>query len=279
MQPIVVAIDFSNTSIHCIEYAISIANKVKSDIILIWVDKLTAQESLYPDTSNQNRNEAKKRFEDLVKQYGKKIGKGLKIEYKLRKGKVYHEVDSLAKNTNALLIIAGAHGISGFEEFWIGSNAFKMVTYASVPVITVRNDFKITKDIKNILVPIDNSAETLQKLPFVAKLAVFFKSEVHVVATHSSHLKSIQRISEKYSRQAIQYLEDKQVRFVQDSIVSNDITKAVISYAAQINADLISIMTEQETPMNILMGPHTQQLINQSPVPVLSVHSHDNFSL
>jgi nucleotide-binding universal stress UspA family protein len=278
MQPIVVGIDFSNTSIHCIEYAISIANKVKSDIILIWVDKLTVQESVYPDTSNQNRNEAKKRFEDLVKQYGKKMGKGLKIEYKLRKGKVYHEVDSLAKNACALLIIAGAHGISGFEEFWIGSNAFKMVTYASVPVITVRNDFRITKNIKNILIPIDNTAETLQKLSFVTRLAQLFKSEVHIVTTHSSHLKSIQRISEKYARQAIQHLENNQVKFIQDSIVSNDITKALISYAIQIDADLISIMTEQETPLNILMGPHTQQLINQSPIPVLSVHSHNHLS-
>jgi len=278
MQPIVVAIDFSNTSIHCIEYAISIANKVKSDILLVWVDKLTVQESLYPDTSNQNRNEAKKRFEDFVKQYGKKMGKGLKIEYKLRKGKVYHEVDSLAKTTHALLIIAGAHGISGFEEFWIGSNAFKMVTYASVPVITVRNDFRITKCIKKIMLPIDNTVETLQKVTFVIKLAQLFKSEVHVVATHASHLKSIQRISEKYARQAIQELKNNKINFIQDSIVSNDITKAVIAYASQIDADLISIMTEQETPMNILMGPHTQQLINQSPVPVLSVHSHNHLS-
>jgi nucleotide-binding universal stress UspA family protein len=274
MQPIVVAIDFSNTSIHCIEYAIPLANKAKSDIILVWVDKLTAQESLYPDTSNQNRNEAKKRFEDLVKLYGKKMGPGLKIVYKLRKGKVYHEVDSLAKSACAHLIIAGAHGISGFEEFWIGSNAFKMVTYASVPVITVRNDFTITKGMKNILVPIDNSAETLQKLPYVIVLAQLFKSEVHVVTTDSSHLKSVQRISEKYASQSIQQLADNHIRYVQDSIVSNDITKALITYATQINADLIAIMTEQETPMNILMGAHTQQLINQSPVPVLCVHSN-----
>jgi nucleotide-binding universal stress UspA family protein len=112
----------------------------------------------------------------------------------------------------------------------------------------------------------------------VTRFAQFFKSEVHVVATHSSHLKSIQRISEKYARQAIQHLENNQVSFVQDSIVSNDITKAVISYANQIDADLISVMTEQETPMNILMGPHTQQLINQSPIPVLSVHSHNHIS-
>lgn len=279
MQPIVVAIDFSNTSIHCIEYAIPLANKVKSDIVLVWVDKLNVLESVYPDTSNQNRIEAKKRFEELIRQYGKKMAKGLKMEYKLRKGKVYHEVDSLAKNIGALLIIAGTHGISGFEEFWIGSNAFRMVTYASVPVITVRNDFRITKSINTILVPMDNSAETLQKLPFVAKLAQFFKSEVHVIATHSSHLKSIQRLPEKNSRQAIQFLKNNHISYVQDSIVSSDITKAVISYAVKINADLISIMTEQETPMNILMGPHAQQLINQSPGPVLCLHPHEHFFL
>jgi nucleotide-binding universal stress UspA family protein len=277
MHPIVVAMDFSNTSIHCIEYAIPIANKVKSDIILVWVDKITAQESLYPDTSNQHRNEAKKRFEELIRQYGKKMAKGLKIEYKLRKGKIYHEVDSLATHVGALMIIAGAHGISGFEELWIGSNAFKIVTKASAPVITVRHDFKVTKTINSILVPIDSSLETMQKLPFIAQFAQYFKSEIRIVATHSSHLKSIQRLSEKNSREAGKFFENNHIRYVQDSIVSNDITKAVISYAIKINADIIAIMTERETPMNILMGPQAQQLINQSPVPVLCIHPHEHF--
>jgi nucleotide-binding universal stress UspA family protein len=277
MQPIVIAVDFSNTSIHCIEYAIPLANKFKSNIILVWVDKITAQESLYPDTSNQNRNEAKKRFEELIKQYSKKMAKGLKIDYKLRKGKIYHEVDSLATNVGALLIIAGAHGISGFEELWIGSNAFKIVTNASAPVITVRHDFKVTKTINSILVPIDSSPETMQKLPFIAQFAQYFKSEVHIVATHSSHLKSIQRLSEKNSSEAGKFFENNHIRYVQDSIVSNDITKAVISYAVEINADIIAIMTERETPMNILMGPQAQQLINQSPIPVLCIHPHEHF--
>ena len=279
MQPIIVAVDFSNTSIHCIEYAIPLANKVKSDILLVWVDKINAQESLYPDTSTQNRIEAKKRFEELVKQYGKKMAKGLKIEYKLRKGKIHHEVDTLARNVNAQLIIAGAHGISGFEEYWIGSNAFKMVTYASIPVITVRHDFIIKKNIDTILIPIDNSAETLQKLPFAVKLAKWFKSEIHIVATHSSHLKSIQRLAEKYAQQAIQYLKMNEIKYISDSIVSNDITKDVIAYATAINADLITIMTEQETPMNILIGPHAQQLINQSSIPILSIHPQEHFYL
>ena len=82
MQPIIVAVDFSNTSVHAVEYAISMANKMKSDIILIWVDKINSQESVYPDTSNENRNEAKKRFDELIGEYGSKLVKGLSMDYK-----------------------------------------------------------------------------------------------------------------------------------------------------------------------------------------------------
>jgi len=279
MQPILVAVDFSNTSLHAIEYALSLANKMKSDLVLVWVDKLTPTESLYPDTSNQNRNEAKKRFEELIQLYSPKLVRGVKMEYKLKKGKVYHEVDKLAKSIEAGLIVTGAHGISGFEEFWIGSNAFKIVTYASCPIITIRHDFPISNRINCIIFPIDGSAETLQKLPFVVRMAKIFKSEIHLVTTHSSHLKSIQRIAEKHAQAAVAYLQDNKIRFIQDEIVSNDLTKAVTAYSISVEADMISIMTEQETPLNILLGAQAQQLINQSPIPVLSVHPQEHFSL
>ncbi len=275
MSPIIVAIDFSNTSIHALEYAISIANKMKSDINLIWVDKISSQESVYPDTTNENRNEAKKRFDELIHQYNKKLTKGISIDYKLKKGRIYREVDNLAKITEAELIITGAHGISGFEEYWIGSNAYKIVTYASCPVITVRHDFPIRKTIERIIVPMDQSVETLQKIPFVVRLATLFKSEVHMVTTHNSHLKSIQRLTEKVAQTALRYFQGHDIKIVEDSIVSNDLTKALLTYSLNVDADLIAIMTEQETPVNILLGAQAQQLVNQSPIPVLSIHPHE----
>ncbi len=279
MNPIIVAVDFSNTSIHAIDYAIPLANRMKSNIILAWVDKITPLESIYPDTSTESRNEAKKRLDELVKQYAPQLGKEQKIEYKLKKGKIYHEVDIIAKQAGADLIITGAHGISGYEEFWIGSNAFKIVTYASCPVITVRHDFLIPKTLNRILVPIDGSAETIQKLPFVVCLSKLFKSEVHIVTTHNSHLKSIQRIAEKYAQLAVGFLKTHGIAHVEESITSGDLTKSTISYAEKVGAGLIAVMTEQESPANIMLGAQTQQLINQSPVPVLAIHVKEHFCL
>jgi len=279
MQAIVVAVDFSNTSLHAVEYAIPLANKFKANLMLIWVDKVSPSESVYPDTSVENRNEAKKRFEEIIHQYHKKMGKNLRIDYKLKKGKIYLEVDALARISHAGLIIAGSHGISGFEEYWIGSNAFKIVTYATSPVITVRYDFPVKKVIERIVVPVDSSPETLQKFPFVVQLAKMFNSEVHVVATHSSQLKSLQRHTEKYVQQVSSYLFANDVKFIEDSIVSNDITRDMLHYAEDVKADLITIMTEQENPANLLLGPHAQQIISLSTIPVLSIHPRENFQL
>jgi nucleotide-binding universal stress UspA family protein len=51
-----------------------------------------------------------------------------------------------------------------------------------------------------------------------------------------------------------------------------DITSAILSLAERIETDLIAIMTELEpSESSLMMGPHAQQIINQSSVPVLSI--------
>ena len=141
------------------------------------------------------------------------------------------------------------------------------------------HDFPIRKKIERIVVPMDGSAETLNKIPFVVKLATLFKPEVHLVTTHNSHLKSIQRLTEKVVQSAKRHFQTHELNLVEDTIVANDLTKALLNYSISVDADLISIMTEQETPVNIMLGAQAQQLINQSPIPVLSVHPLENFEL
>ena len=139
MKWIVVAIDFSKCSIHALEYAIETANRIKANILMVWIDSSVSSEYVFPEEECEIRFERKRHFEKLQEKYKDKLTKG-KFDYKLRKGKVYVEVAKQAKNVKAELLICGTHGISGFEEFWIGSNAYKIVIHSSCPVITVRVD-------------------------------------------------------------------------------------------------------------------------------------------
>ena len=278
MKHIIVAIDFSKTSLNALAYGIHIANKAKADVQMVWVDNTTSEEVIFEGFSHEERNEKVALLKELQEKYAKSL-KGGKLDYKTRKGKVYIEIAQQAKSINADMIIAGTHGVSGFEEFWIGSNAYRIVTNAPCPLITLRHDFKVG-DINKIVIPIDSSQETRQKIPVASQLAQLFNSEIHVLSLYSTPLKSVQRRVDNYAKHVTDYFEERKIRYVSVKKESENITRTTIDYAEAIGADLIAIMTEQETTTaNIFLGPYAQQMVNHSPVPVLSMRSKELVSI
>jgi len=274
MKWIVIAIDFSKCSIHALEYAIEIANKIKANILMVWVDNTVSAEYVFPEEESEMRFERKQHFEKIQEKYKNRLTGG-KFDYKLRKGKVYFEVAKQAKNVKAELLICGTHGISGFEEFWIGSNAYKIVTHSSCPVITVRYDFKLKSIINKILLPIDGSAQTAKKVFYATKFAKYYDSEVHILALYSNSVKAIQRRIDNNVKIVKKYLEDNNISCKSYSLLSENITYATMDYASKNDIDLIAIMTEQEiTPSRSFLGTTAQQIVSNSASPVLCIHEN-----
>lgn len=279
MKDIIVAIDFSTGSLHALDYAISFANQLKSNLTMIWVNNQVQQETFNGEV-NQYKDEAIKNFEDILANKSQLLTHG-KLTYKTKKGKVYQEIASHAKAINASLIIAGTHGVTGYEEFWIGSNAYRIVSYAPCPVITVRYDFLIKgSGVNNIVLPIDSSADTRQKIPFAIKLASAFNANIHIICLFSTTLKTVKRRVENSARLAQKLIEEAKLNYTIHSQQANNITNATLEYANLIDADLIAIMTEQETNANnILLGPFAQQMVNYSPIPVLSIQPKEIYEI
>ncbi len=279
MKDIVVAIDFSNGSLHALDYAIEFANHMKANLMMTWVNKQIIMDTFNGEV-NEYKEEAIKNFEELLEAKKGMLKYG-KLTYKLRKGKIYQEIASQARAINAGIIIAGTHGVTGFEEFWIGSNAYKIVSYAPCPVITVRYDFPISSEgIKRIVLPIDSSVDTKQKLPFAIQLAKDLSADIHLIALYSTSLKSLQRRVENSALTAERLIQDAGINYTLTSKVSDNITNSTLEYANDVNADLIAIMTEQETSANnILLGPFAQQMVNYSHIPVLSIQPKEIYEI
>ncbi len=275
MKNIVVAFDFSKNSIHALEYAILYANVLELEITLLWVDNSISDELVLKPIEHELRIEKKINLGKLLKIYEAKLKNG-KIKVVLRKGKVYQEVQKLAKKLNADFIFAGTHGVSGYEQFWIGSNANRIVTSAPCPVVTIRNDYNFKTDINNILMPIDSSMETKQKLPFVAKLAKEFNAKIHLLQIINTPLRVIRKRIDKITLDAVECLEKEEVDFVQDTIEGSNIVATILNYIDKNELDLISIMTDQgTTTANKFLGPYAQQLINNSPIPIISLRAKE----
>ena len=256
MKNILAAIDFSDCSVNALEHAVSIAVKGPFAVHMVWVNNPSVTKTtIYSDASSELIDEVKNQFEKLILKYQAEFP-GIKIDYIIREGKVYREIIDEAKELESLVIVMGTHGASGFEQLWIGSNANKLISISNIPVITVRAGVNVSGTLSRIILPIDSTLETRQKVPFTVMLAKLFDAEIHILALYRTQVKNVRLRIDEYVEQVVEYLEEEEVKFVSKSI----------------DANLISIMTEQETsPYNLLIGPYAQQMVNSSPFPVLSI--------
>ncbi|MBK7213971.1 MAG: universal stress protein [Bacteroidales bacterium] len=276
MSNIIAAIDFSDCSINALEHAVSIANKGILDLHLVWVNNPSiTKTTIYSDNASELIEEIKKQFAKLIEKY-KPLLPESNIDYVIREGKVYREILDEAREMESLCIIMGTHGSSGFEQFWIGSNANRLISVAHCPVISLRAGISAKHQLERIVMPIDSTIDTRQKVPFTAYLARLFDAEIYVVSVYASKYKAIQRRVDEYTDQVIEYLEEEGIPYKRDTLVVDNLTTSTIEYAKKVRANLISIMTEQETsPFNLLIGPYAQQMVNNSPFPVLSINAKE----
>ncbi len=273
MKNILVPVDFSKGSMHAMEYAIKMVNKIGGDLRILHVRKLKSydrpfilkgSEKSYSKTVDEFCNEIMHHYLELYE------GKG-NFDYVITSGKIYRNVIDEAKKLDAGLVVMGTHGVSGFEELWLGSNSYRVVSKASCPVLTIRHGFK-RKDVKKIILPIDIYKNTRQKVPVVAELAEKFKAEVHVVDVRTSDRKDIINRLKKYGDQAFEYIDKQGIKAKRKSIKGSEIADAIIAYGCHNNADLIAISKlDRGTPGNQSISSSAQQMVNHSPIPVLSI--------
>ncbi|MGA1977070.1 MAG: universal stress protein [Bacteroidales bacterium] len=138
------------------------------------------------------------------------------------------------------------------------------------PVITVRRS-KIPSNIDKIILPLDFTFQTREKVPYTVELAKIFGSEIHLLSISLSKLKSTEKKLHQYTQQVASYLDTHKIPYTVEHLYGSNLTDLTLDYTRSLNADLISIMTEQEkSASNLLLGNFAHQMINKSFIPVLS---------
>jgi len=277
MKHIIVPIDFSKESLNGLRLALIFANQFKSNIQMVYVQKVVSEMGRVG--LEEEHKTATENFKKLVDEYSSKLHKGLELSFIIKRGKVYREVVNQAEAFEDTIIICSTHGASGFEEFFIGSNALKIVSATECPVITIRHG-SVPHEIKKIVMPIDITADTRQKVPITAEIAKLFDAEVHVVTVSTVQSEDIVAKLNAYTKQICDYFKEYGVSYKTASLNGDNLTDVTIEYALDINADLITIMTEQSKALsNFILGSYAQQMLNKSPIPVLSVTPQEIFIL
>lgn len=141
MKKIIVPIDFSKHSEYALEVAASIARQHNSEIIVVHMLGLS-EAVVTRDESNEVLEAmyymrlAEKRFAEFL---DKDYLKDLKVTETVQNYKIFSELNNVARDFDADLIVMGSHGSSGFREVFVGSNTEKVVRTSEIPVLVIKH--------------------------------------------------------------------------------------------------------------------------------------------
>lgn len=269
IKKILIPIDFSDTAMLALDHAVFMAERYNAEIIFLHVFESFSYQmeiSQMLIDSVKVGDLVKGKLDELAKETHKKSGVNISTEAVT--GSVATNIVEAAERLGADIIVMGTHGSSGFEEFFIGSNAYKVVSKSAIPVLSVQ-DGATKVGYRNIVVPLDVSKASRQKMQYVVPFAKKYAGRLHllIVDTDDDGAKL-----EVVSNQVEEYLRSEDVPYDIKKVSGSNRAKLVIDYANEINAELITIMTEQDPDISgLVLGPYAQQVVNHSKIPVLSI--------
>lgn len=276
---ILVPTDFSAISIHALEYAALIARKADAELLLLHVFESYSQntmlEMVVDFTEIMERG-----IEEKMNEIKKKnpLLKGITIHSKVVTGKIHNEIERIAKEEDVRLIVMGTHGVSGVTNigrYIVGSNAYRTTQSAPCPIITLRQE-PSNKSFKDIVLPIDSTKESSEKVDIAITWAKFFGSTIHLLAVTAffeEFMVDVKEVDKKVHDVGAR-LAKEGIPYTAHIIRNQSPSESVIEYARKVSADLIMVVTGQGSQLTeLLFGSSARSIVTESTIPVLSINT------
>lgn len=271
MKKILVPCDFSKPATNAFRFALDIATQSKGTIYLLHVLELPViNDPVIMPVMTFEQDFLKDLKQKAVNQFNKLIAKynsnNVKVKTAIEFGPPARIIVDYAYDNSIDFIIMGSHGASGLREFFIGSNAEKVVRHATMPVLVIKNYFK--GPIKNIVFPTTLETEDLQDFTLKVKaLQAFFKAKLHIVYINTPTNFTSDTIT--YER-----LKEFGKRFMLRNYTLNVFNHTfeetgIHEFTKSIKGDLIAMGTHGRRGFaRIINGSVTEDVVNHSDCPI-----------
>jgi len=272
MKKIIVPVDFSEHSEYALETAAALAQKSNAELLVLHMLEIANAVLTSTHTTNETLfflKLAEKRFENFL---DKDYLKDIQVTPIVKHFKVFSEVNDVAKEHDADLIIMGSHGASGIKEMLVGSNTEKVVRHSEIPVLIVKHN-PVLMDLENVVFACNFSEEATKSYTDAKKFFDRIGSTIHLVHvnTPNTGFRSTPEIEKSVATflMKVDGNLDKlnAVKYVSDYTVE----QGILNFANTIGADLISVATHGRTGLaHLIEGSISEDIANHSALPVMT---------
>lgn len=257
----IIPFDFTSVAHNALIHGIGMAKKSSAQLVLLHL--------VNSESKIQSKKEELERI--IAKEY--QPDDGIKIIADVRVGSIFEDINKVAIEYGSFKIIMGTHGALGMQKIF-GSNAIKVVKSTELPLYIVQDTSKYS-DIKNIIVPIDTSKESIQIVPHAADMAYLYGAKVIVVGELQTDATTSRQMQTR-----IKIIEDKFQSLGVDASVKmfkqeGSYAKKIVSFAKANDAQLIATAYHSESLIPVLDTFLQNLIMNEEKIPVITIQSQE----
>ena len=269
---ILVPTDFSDASFAALEYAVYYANRTRGRILLIhYAQRRELRAGIRDPQAYRQRIRDK---QNALRHFKNRSGGAFRIQTQ------FHITDRSPHDAllqhpdadDASLCCLGTGVGPTLQKYRLGANTLRLIGQAPFPILTCRA-VRQPLQFRNLLLPIDLTAHTLDKVDRILQFASLFDSTIHLLAV-SEFLEELtasrRRLLERLEEAAAD-IRQQGIHCTTEVIRHDQVSHSVLDYAQEIRADLLVVMAGQEDAVtSLVLGSRTEKVLAHADIPVIS---------
>lgn len=265
---IIVPSDFTDVIEFAIDHAANICKMQDAKLMLLHIINKDTKALLKKEKTDLSeiKNRLEKKSIEIAKKYE------ISVDSMAEEGSIFSTIGQVTKEMQASMIVMGTHGKNGMQHI-TGSYALKVIETSPAPVIVVqKRGFR--KGYNKIVLPVDDTIESKQKVKWAIHIARKYNSTVHLLGMSLSDSMRMAKIKANML-QIIKFFKQNEIVHEYDYAEKNDsFHKQILVYSKSIDADLILIMTEpyKLMPSFMINKWEEQLLFNDSLIPIMAIN-------
>ena len=273
MKKILVPTDFSECANIASEAAIKMAKMSSAEILFLhymaipvnWIH-LDSNENkkMYPDVTKKVRA-VTNQLETLVQSANKE---GVKAQHHIAFNNDSSNVINHIEEFGIDFVVMGSHGVRGIKEFFLGSNAQKMIRQAIVPVLIIKKKLE-TMDKPNIVFLSDFELDMLPAFRKIVDFADILNASIQLLYINTpsdfQDTWTIRSRVEKFRHQ----IKDKQAQV--QIIDALDFEEGLAKYCKGLKCGMIAMISHHKGLFH--RNEKAESIVNHLDLPFFSVNN------
>ena len=289
----------SDSESTALKVAVKLAQRFEADLRLVRVEPTALEVEAvvrprlleFTERALQEERTARLRKLEALGVQLRALG-AIRVITALEDGPVGPTLRDYARKFRVDLIVMSSHSRGGLKRVALGSVTDYLIRHTNIPVLVVKQPASFVgtpfdETVARIVVPLDGSEVAEQILPSVASLALRLRASVsllHVLTPLTYSQQQMMQpglpwwdadiaVADSYLARAASYLTEEGVAVSKDVILSDNVSTAILDYAARARADLIAIATSGSGGMSrFVFGTVADEITRKSQASLLVFH-------